>query len=92
MIELATLAAETDHRFAAGFYHSGADEQMLTAELGVSHALGISLKAVRLRADFFQDFGVGWFGGAQGENQLFDFGFIEQTLLLALIQAFWFAR
>src|SRR6266446_2647204 len=77
-----------DHSLAAGFDHAGADEQVLTAELWVSHSLGISLKVFRLSANLVQNLGIGRFGGAQRENELFDFSLIEQALLAALHPGF----
>jgi hypothetical protein len=51
----------------------GADEQMLTAELWISRALGVSLKVVHLSENPFKNFGIGGVGGPQRNNELFDF-------------------
>ena len=51
--------AGTDYGFASGFDDAGADKQVLAAELGVAHALGISLKVVCLDANLLDDFRIG---------------------------------
>ncbi len=51
--------SRADHGLAASFDYTGANEEMLTAELRVAHAIGISLKVIRLRTNLFQHFRVG---------------------------------
>src|ERR1039458_7274572 len=48
-----------DYGFAAGFDDARADEQMLGAECGVAHALGVFLKVVGLDADLFRQLRIG---------------------------------
>jgi hypothetical protein len=55
---------------------------MLTAELWIAHTLGVSLKIVRFDANRFQDLGIDRFDRAQSDNQLIDFAFVEQALLM----------
>ena len=58
--------------------------QVLTAELWVAHTLGVALEVVRLGANLFQNFGIGGFGGAQREDQLFDLALVEEPFLVDL--------
>ena len=74
--------AGSDHGFASGFDDARAHEEVLAAELGVAHALGIPLKIVCLGADLLRDFGVAGFEGAERAHELFDFPLVQQALLV----------
>src|ERR1035438_6319704 len=76
--------ARTDDGLAARFNDAGANKEVLTAELGVTHALGISRKIVCLGTNRFDIFGVGWNDGAEREHQFFDFPLVEQPVLVDL--------
>ena len=54
----------SDHGFASGFDDARAHQEVLAAELGVAHALRISLEVVCLGANLLRDFGVAGFEGA----------------------------
>jgi hypothetical protein len=76
--------AGTDYGFTACLDDAGANEQVLTTVLRIAHTVGISLKIIRFGADLVRKFGVGPLDRAQRKNQLFDFAFIEQPLLVKL--------
>ncbi len=46
-------------RLAAGFDHTGADEEVLTAELRITHPVGVALKVIGLDANLFLDVEIG---------------------------------
>src|SRR5690348_10648250 len=48
----------TDDRLASSFDDAGANKQMLTAILGISHALRVALKVFGLGADLLGNFGI----------------------------------
>ena len=80
--------AGSDHGFASGFDHARTDEEVLAAELGIAHALGIPLKVVGLGADLFRDFGIAGRDGAERGHELFDFSLVQQALLVELHPGF----
>jgi len=63
------LEAGTDHGFASRFDDARADKQVLATKLGVAHALGISLKATGLDANFLDNFRMGCMDGAMRKDQ-----------------------
>jgi len=73
--------AAPDDGFAAGFYHSGADEQVLTLKLGIAHALGVVLKVSSLDSDGVGNGGRGGVDSSKEPDQLFDFPAIEFGLM-----------
>src|SRR4051794_41049124 len=52
---------------------------MLSAELGIPHACGISLEIVGFDAKPFRPFGIVRLDGSKSLNELFDFPVVEQT-------------
>lgn len=58
------LEAGTADRFAPGFDDSGADKEVLAAEVWVAHAGRISFKVAGLGVQLVGDFGVGGRNGA----------------------------
>ena len=53
------FAAGTDNGFAAGLDHAGADKEVLTAKLGITHPLRIGFKVIGFGTNLLCDFGVG---------------------------------
>ena len=51
--------ARTDDGFATGFDDAGTNKQVLLAELGIAHALGMGFKVVGFGAQLFRYFGAG---------------------------------
>jgi len=80
--------AGTDYGLAARFDHPGADEQMLTAELGISHPLCVVFKVVGFDADLLGHFRIAGVDGAKGTHELFDFPLVEQAALVVLDPGF----
>jgi hypothetical protein len=75
------FAAGPDDGFAVGFDDTGADEQMLAAEFGVAHALGVVGKVSDLDAEFFGQLWTGRIDGPEGGYQVLDFSLIQQVLV-----------
>ena len=80
--------AGADHGFAASLDNEGADEEMLSAELGVAHALYVVAEVVGLGANLFSQGRVSGTRRAQRENQFFDLPFVEPALLVDLHRGF----
>jgi hypothetical protein len=76
--------AGSDDCLAAGFDYTGADEEVLTAELRITRTAGVALEVVGLGANLFLDLDIGGMDGAQRNDQLFNFPFIGQALLVSL--------
>jgi len=53
------FAVGTDYGLAASFDDTGADEQVLTTEFGIAHALGVVVKVTGLNADPFRQLRTG---------------------------------
>src|ERR1039457_1175972 len=71
-----------DYGLAAGFDDTRADEQMLCAEFGIAHALGIFLKVVGLNADLFRQLRIGRNDGTKRGHQIFNLPLIQQRVLM----------
>src|ERR1039457_3686116 len=65
-----------------------ADKEVLTAELGITHARCISRKVIRLGANLLDHFGIGGYEGTKRDYQLFDFALVEQATLVDLHPSF----
>ena len=72
----------TDDGLAAGFDDTGADEQVLFAELGIIHASRVVAKIVGFIADFFGQIGIRGLNGTKRGDELRDLAFIEPTFLM----------
>ncbi len=75
--------AGTDHAAASGFNHTGADEQILTAELVIPHALGMAFKVGGLALDRRVQLGRVAMDAAQGLDQMLDAPLVELLLAAA---------
>src|SRR5690242_5190173 len=73
--------AGTNYGLASSLNHTGANEQMLTAELGIAHTLGVPVEVNRLDAKLVGDLGIGGFDGPQRADQLFDLPVVKPVLL-----------
>src|SRR5208283_3357899 len=79
-----TFEARSDHGFASSFDDAGTDEEVLAAELGVAHALGVPFEIIGFRADLLRDCGMAGGEGAEHAHELFDFPLVQQALLVKL--------
>ena len=70
--------AVSDDRLAAGFDNTGANEQMLFAELGIVHTSGVGGKVVGVVADLVGQFGIGGLDGTEAGDQFGDLAFASQ--------------
>ena len=75
------LAARTDHGLAASFDDARTDEQVLAAELGVLHTLGVLGKILDLLTNRLGQFGVGRLNRVQGTDEFLEVPFVEQVLV-----------
>jgi hypothetical protein len=75
------LESGADHRFARGFNDTGTDKQVLSAELGITHSLGVVLEVSRLDAKDFGERRRGCTETSQKQNQLLDPAAIELRLM-----------
>ena len=73
-----------DHGLAAGLNDAGADEQVLAAELGIAHALGVVFEVTGFAANLLGSFVVGGIDGAKRLHQRFDFSLVQGAFLMDL--------
>ena len=71
-----------DDRLAAGFDHTGANEQVLFAELGVVHASGVGGKVVGVIADLPGQFGIGGMNTTEAGDEFGDLAFVQPAFLM----------
>jgi hypothetical protein len=71
-----------DDGLAAGFDDTGADEQMLFAELGIVHASRIFDKVVGFAADFLRLIGIRGLNRTKGGDKFRDLAFVEPALMM----------
>src|SRR5271165_6189650 len=66
---------------AASLDHTGADEEVLLAELGVAHPLCVPFEIVGLNANLFGHVGIGRPDGTNRVCQLFNLSLVETFLV-----------
>src|SRR5215469_9645069 len=72
----------SDDRLAAGLDHTGANEEMLFAELGILHTSGVGGEVIGIVADLLRQFGIGSLNGAEAGNQFGDLAFVQPAFLM----------
>src|SRR5271156_409425 len=75
------LASRANHSLASSLDNTRPHKQVLSAKLGVSHALGVFFEVLCLSPDHLRLFGVGCLRGSHSGHQGFDLSLVEQGLM-----------
>jgi len=75
-----SFKATADHCLASGFDNARPNEQLLVAELRITHSRGIAFEVISLHAELVCQQWIGTFRAAQIAHELLDFADIELAL------------